>query len=136
MSDRIPFFIYGSLRKSFENHDAYLKGKIDKEIPAEIKGTLYEVKDEYYPCLVKGKGIVIGEVVYPAEGHYNQVLKMLDQLEDYDCNNPENSLYIREKVEVETSGPERVTAWTYYWNNQLPIGVKVESGDWKKHREK
>lgn len=123
-------FVYGTLRMGDSRHgvhsfievlheEAYLKGHNLLDLGA-------------FPGVVPGDGVVRGEV------HLYDTLRVLDGIEGYREDDPKHSLYIREKVMVET--PEgNLQAYVYVFNtNQDNSRRVISSGDWfardDKHR--
>lgn len=112
-------FVYGTLMKKCKRNEwsNFLQKNARYIGEARIKGDLYKV--DFYPGLVKSESVVHGEVYEIKDRSY--VFHYLDQYEDFNAENPEHSLYLRERSEVvlEKSG-EKKEAWVYYYNR--PIG--------------
>lgn len=123
--DRI-IFVYGSLKKGFYNHNAYLAD-------AEYIGTgVIDGYDMYslgkFPAIVEGNGMVCGELYKVTE----EELSAVDMLEGY---NPltDTGLYIRRTVEVQTIAG-KVLAEVYIWGrgaeNLINNSSPVPDGNW------
>jgi gamma-glutamylcyclotransferase (GGCT)/AIG2-like uncharacterized protein YtfP len=131
-NEQLPVFVYGTLRSGGKNYGAYLGGRTTRERPGTIRGELFFVADGGYPYVVAGDSAVRGEVMEIVPALYEETLKGLDELEEYDPQSEEKSLYLRRPAAVRLEDGTEVTAWTYYWNCPHIKGEKVQSGDFKK----
>ncbi|MGW7467239.1 gamma-glutamylcyclotransferase family protein [Streptomyces xantholiticus] len=136
---RLPFFVYGTLRPGFHNHDVFLRGRITTERPAVLRGArLYEGPG--YPYAVDDPGgpcTVTGEAAWAAPDQYGGLLGVLDRLEEYSGRpgHPEN-LYERVAREVVLDDGTSVTAWVYIAAEHVAHGLRaggtpVDGGDWR-----
>jgi gamma-glutamylcyclotransferase (GGCT)/AIG2-like uncharacterized protein YtfP len=80
-----------------------------------------------FPGIVKGSGIVYGEL---HEYNDNSILTYMDYIEGFDINQPENSLYLREEIEVITENNCKVTAYVYVFNGNIKKAKQIKSGIW------
>lgn len=139
--DRLPFFVYGTLRPGERNHDAYLRGSVAAESPARLPGAvLYEGPG--YPYLMEDPegGPVSGELITALPSAYDRLLADLDVLEDYTPGDPRN-LYERVVREVALPGGATERAWVYVAAPRVAArlrasgaGVVIGGGDWASHR--
>jgi gamma-glutamylcyclotransferase (GGCT)/AIG2-like uncharacterized protein YtfP len=129
--EQLPFFVYGTLRPGQKNYSRYLQGRTLDEIPATCRGGLFFVKEGGYPYLVPGKNVVTGELLYLDPKHYDSILAGLDELEEYDPQDEEGSVYLRRKTVVSTAWGEEREAWVYYWNCPQVAGREIKSGDFR-----
>ena len=137
ISERLPFFVYGTLRTGEENWSIFLKGRTEQEIPAALPGHRMFVDE--FPFFMDSPDCsrVTGNLVFPKEALYGQVMEDLDGLEQYD---PESGTgwYLRVVREVqyvdETGCLQRVKAWVYHGGPEVTAGlagkIPVPSGDW------
>jgi len=128
-AERLPVFVYGTLRPRGKNFPHYLAGRTVDEVAAKAAGRLYFVADGGYPYVDPGRGTVIGDLIYLDPRHYAQTLQGLDELEEYDPDNESNSVYLRRRTIVTLADGGRVAAWIYYWNCPQIVGVRIASGD-------
>ncbi|MEC3994129.1 gamma-glutamylcyclotransferase family protein [Actinacidiphila sp. DG2A-62] len=131
---RLPFFVYGTLRRGQRNH-ALLAGRTLSWTPARLPGALL-YPGPGYPFAVAdplGAAVVHGDLVRVAADVYPRVLADLDRLETYTPGDPGN-LYERERRTVTTErGPAE--AWVYLANGPLADELRAEGrpiagGDW------
>lgn len=131
LDEKLPVFIYGTLRPGQKNHRRFLAGCARREVPARIRGELHVFLDPggaRYPFLVPGDDIVRGDLVELREECRRQTLADIDRLEGYDAQN-DGGLYLRRRRPVETDSGETVEAWVYLWNGPWTKTVKIDSGD-------
>jgi gamma-glutamylcyclotransferase (GGCT)/AIG2-like uncharacterized protein YtfP len=87
------------------------------------------VDDGGYPYLTSGKGKVFGEMMELLPEQYEEVLRKLDELEEYDPRDEKHSAYLRRRIEAVLEDGERITVWAYYWNCPEISGRRIRSGD-------
>ncbi|MEV6379088.1 gamma-glutamylcyclotransferase family protein [Streptomyces sp. NPDC051773] len=133
----LPFFVYGTLRPGEPNHDLFLRGRTVAEQPARMHGmALYDGPG--YPYAVEGRGgagEVSGEIVTAAPEEYAELLRALDQLEEYAPGDPAN-LYERVERPATLADGTVVRAWVYVAAPAVEAGLRargkpIESGDWR-----
>lgn len=88
-------FVYGTLKIGeflAEQFDAFRL----KSYKATVKGKLYDIG---FPTLkLKGKGVVHGELhLYK---NIAEVLRLMDIIEGYHADDPDNSMYLRKDIKV------------------------------------
>lgn len=139
MTEQLPIFVYGTLRRGFHNYNAYLAGKIRSCYEASTDGVLYEAYKDSFPSLVEGDRTVKGELMYidDFDSSYEDVLRSLDHLEGYRDFNERDSMYIRRKrvVRNDVTGIN-VEAWVYIWNREVDENLLIKGGCFKEHRRK
>jgi gamma-glutamylcyclotransferase (GGCT)/AIG2-like uncharacterized protein YtfP len=134
----LPFFVYGTLRPGEPNHDLFLRGRTRTEEPARMRGmALYDGPG--YPYAVEetggGGGDVSGELVTARPESYDELLRVLDELEEYAPGDPAN-LYERvERAAILDDGTV-VRAWVYVAAPTVAAGLRgrgklIEGGDWR-----
>lgn len=138
--ERLPFFVYGTLRPGESNHDAFLRGRTRAEEPARLTGAVLYAGPGY-PYVVEepGGGTVHGDLVTARPEAYDDLLLALDHLEEYVPGDP-RSLYVRVAREVtRTAGPGTVRAWVYVAAPAVTArlrarGKPIAGGDWRTDR--
>lgn len=131
--ERLPFFVYGTLRNGLGNYRNILEGcTFSEETALFIGGDIYPVYPRGgFPVLVADSdGEVKGELMHVIEGEYDEVARKLDLLEGYMSHNEEHSMYLRRKAEVLVGG-DWVECWVYLWNRSMPVTDKIKDGCWK-----
>lgn len=123
-------FVYGTLMKGFWNYRRYLEGNVGHIIRGKAQGLLYHLP-QGYPAMIKGEGIVHGEIVEPVD---QGLLRELDVLEGY-CGYAEDNLYVREIIDVLTDEGEVLQCWAYIYADEeyaRKRGIFIPHGDWRK----
>jgi gamma-glutamylcyclotransferase (GGCT)/AIG2-like uncharacterized protein YtfP len=79
--------------------------------------------------MVDGDGSVHGELYrFP---DIALALEVLDEIEEYDPQNPENSLYVRlVKQAVLEKNATPMPAWVYLYNRDVKGLPRIKSGNW------
>jgi gamma-glutamylcyclotransferase (GGCT)/AIG2-like uncharacterized protein YtfP len=118
-------FVYGLLKSGCELHHHCAQGTFIGE--ATVRGGLYSLGE--YPAMIEGDGIVHGEL-YRFED-IAVTLEVFDEIEDYDPQNPESSLYVR-TVKPATLDKDKtsVQAWIYVYNRDVKGLTPIKSGNW------
>ncbi len=100
-------FVYGTLMPGYGNYRR-IADHVHSARPGTIQGILVDLGA--FPALISGEGIVKGMVLAVDA----EALRITDYIEGYRPDGG-RSLYVREKVEVDLSGGETVTAWIYFF---------------------
>ena len=133
----LPFFVYGTLRPGEPNHDLFLRGRTRTEEAARMRGmVLYDGPG--YPYAVEetgaGGGVVSGELITARPESYAELLRTLDELEEYAPGDPAN-LYERVERGATLADGTVVRAWVYVAAPAVAAGLRargkrIEGGDW------
>lgn len=119
-------FVYGTLMRKCEPNtwSAQLQNKAKFLGDATTTGELYLV--DFYPGIIKGNGLVHGEIY---QFDQESLLKVLDEYEDCNLENPSNSLYIRERqpCKLNCNGKE-LNCWVYFYNQSITGLRRIENG--------
>jgi gamma-glutamylcyclotransferase (GGCT)/AIG2-like uncharacterized protein YtfP len=129
--EKIPVFVYGTLRPGEKNYSHYLAGRTVSEVPATAEGQLYYIADGGYPYVEPGPGTVSGELIYLDPRRYEPTLQAIDALEEYDPGDERQSIYLRRRTSVTLSDGRSTAAWIYYWNCPSIAGARIASGDFR-----
>lgn len=129
--ERLPVFVYGTLRPGEKNYPHYLAGRTIREVAATAEGQLYLVADGGYPYVEPGACRVAGELVYLDPHQYEHTLRRLDALEEYDPGDEAHSVYLRRRTVVTLADGGHTAAWIYYWNCPRIVGTRIPSGDFR-----
>ncbi|MFH9420746.1 gamma-glutamylcyclotransferase family protein [Streptomyces sp. NPDC017529] len=133
--ERLPFFVYGTLRPGRANHARCLRGRTVAEESALVRGVLlYEGPGYPYAVAGPADAVVHGDLVQPGEDVHDEVRAALDRLEGYVPGAPGN-LYERVAWRAERADGEAVRAWLYVAAEPLATrlratGTPVPGGDW------
>ena len=108
--------VYGTLRKGLHNHallgDSRYVGKV------LLQGELYDLGG--VPALRKGRTPVVAEC-YDID---DTTLQAVDRLEGFDVNNPDGSLYTRERVVAQKLDNGKPVETAVYFFNRASRSVK------------
>lgn len=124
-------FTYGTLRKAVDSPmQQFLTDRTTWIGEAYFQGKLFFVGS--HPAAIpstSSTNIVIGDLF---EVHASSdLISRLDRYEGFDKNNPQKSLYIREKVEVRLKETNKYfDAWIYLFNRPVDGSQKINSGDY------
>jgi len=130
-ADNLPVFVYGTLRPGEKNYERFLDGRTIKVIRATAEGHLFYVADGGYPYMEPGRGRVTGDLVYLHPECYEDTLRQLDELEEYEPAAEFRSVYLRRRTIVKLVDGSSAAAWIYYWNDPQTVGVRIASGDFR-----
>lgn len=114
MSEKLPLFVWGTLREGHGNWNWLLKGNTEGHEEATLPNyKMYPVglmifKDEEE----SGNYCVRGEVHYVKDSVYEEVLNRVDGLESYNPKT-DTGAYLRRKETVQLDSGESVEAWVY-----------------------
>jgi gamma-glutamylcyclotransferase (GGCT)/AIG2-like uncharacterized protein YtfP len=121
-------FFYGTLMSGFNRESrTRVEFALEPVGRGSIRAVLFDIG--IYPAAIPSElSQVRGEVhrmLAPAA-----VLRALDEFEDYRCDQPDVSLYVRSETLVclDDGGVER--AWVYFYNAPLGGARRIESGDY------
>ncbi|MFJ9695276.1 gamma-glutamylcyclotransferase family protein [Kitasatospora sp. NPDC101183] len=137
-ADRLPFFVYGTLRSGGHNHAALLAGRCADVRPAVLDGAALHEGPGYpfaVPDAAPGRRVV-GELITVRPGAYAAALAALDRLED--CRADGTGLYVRRRLPVRVEGGAR-DAWVYLAGPTAAARLRerpapIASGDWAANR--
>ncbi|MFP4322706.1 MAG: gamma-glutamylcyclotransferase family protein [Anaerolineales bacterium] len=137
--DVLPFFVYGTLRRDQTNYHL-LRGRVADEFAAYIEDyqlfSLGEVPMAIHRehCLVPTGDVltVQGELIYPEPYRYTFIMELLDRLEGYAPDAPDDSPYWRVQQTVQLHRGGQVNAWFYQGNPRYlePWHMPIPGGDW------
>lgn len=123
-------FVYGTLRSSVRSdiHGRFLGDRAEYVGSGWIVGRLWKVS--WYPAMTRGDSReerVIGDVYRLTER--DQMLAELDDFEVCDLENPAESEYTRELVEVTLDVGSVITAWAYLFLGKTGNLTRIPGGD-------
>ncbi|MFI9258448.1 gamma-glutamylcyclotransferase family protein [Streptomyces sioyaensis] len=134
--ERLPFFVYGTLRPGEANYARTLRGRTAAEEPAHIRGALlYDGPGFPYATAGPADAVVHGALVLPREGDYEEVCADLDRLEGY-VPGDRGNLYERVRTEAVRADGRTVSAWVYLAAAPLAARLRATAtplagGDWR-----
>ena len=124
-------FFYGTLMAGFDRRRrAGIDDKLAYVGRAHIRGHLFDLG--LYPAAVPSPdGQVWGEVYRTASPA--EVLTALDDIEGFRVDDPDKSLYARQRSRVILPDGTADEAWVYFYNAPLGQARRIESGDYIAH---
>jgi len=122
----VYLFVYGSLKKGFENDHILDKAKYISKATTVRKFTMYKANNGAYPYLLKNKSL------YPIEGELYKIARK-DLLKKIDIFEGSPDYYTRESIEVKSrSFNTNKRAFTYFYVNKKDYRKKQPITKWKK----
>lgn len=125
----LAVFVYGTLKPGGMYYKTQCESFRPQALAAWMPGRLYHLPGLEYPAVTVGEDQIQGYVLL-FEDH--SALALLDVVEEYNPEDPANSLYQRESLTVETEqGPYQV--WVYRMSPEQVEnlgGVYEPSGVW------
>ena len=126
-------FVYGTLRRGMPLYRYLEGGKARFVGEGRIVGRLFDLGE--YPGATpdpKRFSTVRGEVheLLAAE----ETLSVLDDIEGYDSEKPERSLFERRAVSVTLDAGRSLKAWVYFYRRPLMAATEIPDGDYGRYR--
>ena len=121
-------FVYGTLRQGFDYH-SYLHRQSARFLgDGTISGCLYDLGE--YPGAMPSERLgeqIQGELyeLHDPKAH----LSVLDEVEEFDPEHPETSLFVRRPAAVRLKSGETVEAWVYFLPRKPRNARLIRSGD-------
>jgi gamma-glutamylcyclotransferase (GGCT)/AIG2-like uncharacterized protein YtfP len=124
-------FFYGTLMTGFDRRRrAGIESKLRYVGRGWIQAALFDLG--IYPAAIpSSEGRVWGEVYEMLEP--GSVLAVLDEIEGYTPEDPDRSLYTRERVPATLEDGRTVNVWVYFYNAPLGQAPLIASGDYLQH---
>lgn len=126
-------FCYGTLMRGGERFPILNEGGLDRIVPAEAPGLLFDLGP--YPGMVlaaKSGARVKGEFACPHD--IETRLGALDAAEDFFGFGHGDNLYRRTLIDVRLDDGPVECAWVYVMDRAPDGHPRIESGDWRAHR--
>jgi gamma-glutamylcyclotransferase (GGCT)/AIG2-like uncharacterized protein YtfP len=121
-------FFYGTLMTGFDRRRRLnLDAKMIFRGRGSIAAALFDLG--LFPAAVPADDArVWGEVFELLDAP--AVLAALDSIEGYQAGEPDQSLYVRQRVPVRLDNDTTAEAWAYFYNAPLGRAPRIESGDY------
>ena len=124
-------FFYGTLMAGFDRRRRLGIDPMLRYVGrGSIEAALYDLG--IYPAAVPTTGSRVWGEVFETDA-IGDVLAALDQIEGHRPDDPDGSLYLREKVPTVLPGGRSVEAWVYFYNAPLGQAPLIPSGDYLEH---
>ena len=130
---KLPFFVYGTLIPDQPNYYLWEKSIINKEAGFIKNYQLFDMG--HYPMIVESKGNnVEGILIEIKEEDYENITKIIDNLEGYEPEKHGNSAYTREIRRINLENGNVRDAWIYIGSEDyIKRENIVKGGNWVKH---
>ncbi len=126
-------FVYGTLRRGLPLHKLLRRGSVRLLGRARIQGRLYDLGE--FPGALPSQSPaneIEGELYEFTNGA--QLLKELDEVEEYFPERPNESLFLRRLADVELESGKKVKAWVYYLAEKPANARLIPGGDYAEAR--
>lgn len=132
MFSDLSVFVYGTLKPGGHYWPQFCEGKVSSEVPAKIRGALYDLHVGYPGVFLREDGWVQGVVLTFEQ---QQDFAQLDVLEGYQSGRrAELNEYMRLRVDCYApDGQSLGQVWAYEMTEatfQQFAGTRIESGHW------
>ncbi len=112
-TEKLPLFVYGTLRRGGRYHEEYLAGRFDDARPAKLPHFKKVVGSHGFDVAVPAAGDSLeGELFDLSAARYDETLSRCDELEELWPGELRGAWYQRVAREV-TCGGTTVRAWVY-----------------------
>ncbi|MCK7627179.1 gamma-glutamylcyclotransferase [Streptomyces sp. RS10V-4] len=135
-AERLPFFVYGTLRPGEANYARTLRGRTAAEEPATLSGVrLYAGPGYPYATAGPAGAVVHGTLIRPRDADYDAVRAALDRLEGYTPGARAGNLYVRVAADARCADGRTERAWVYLAAEPLAgrlraTGTPLPGGRW------
>lgn len=130
-------FVYGTLKNSrIKEAVPEIAPFIKVKVRGFVRGKLFDTGD--YPAAVPDKGgrkKVYGEILEITDNKLDEVLKILDEYEEYSPRNIKSSLFVRDAVNVNTRNDKQLKSWIYWFNGEIKNLKEIKDGIYRKRRQ-
>ena len=121
-------FFYGTLMTPFNREG---RQRIESHLTFTGRGSIAAALFDLgiYPAAVPTPDARVRGELYEFS-NVPVVLDALDEVEGHTPDEPENSLYMRQRTPVTLDDGRTVEAWVYFYNAPLGRAPRIESGDY------
>lgn len=126
-------FVYGTLRRGFPLHTQLPGDAVEYVGDGRIQGRLFDL-GEYPGATASGspRDEVRGEV-YRLRDPERQI-QALDEIEEFDSQRPDESLFLRRLTDVRLDRGGVVKAWAYFLSREPENAPVIADGDYAHRR--
>lgn len=126
--EKIKLFVYGLLKSGSVFYETNLKSKVIEKHNAYTKAELFYLPNFSCPAICNGENTVKGELLI-----FNDpdILKIIDEFEEYYENSPETSIFKRKIIEIYYENNKKDLAFAYVMDKDDILkygGMKIEKG--------
>lgn len=126
MNERLPIFVYGTLKRGQVRERMWPKEPVRVEVATTL-GRLFDLGP--YPALVSGDDVVEGELWHDSSDDIDETLQTLDEIEEVHPNG--QGLYERRIVTCRNEAGQMLKAFAYFYAriSELTGKTPIASGD-------
>lgn len=127
-------FVYGTLKVGGRFASSFDETR-KSAVKATVEGQLWGDKDfTGYPMMFHGEGEIVHGELHEYDADMNELIHEMDRIEGFRVHDPEQSLFIRELINVTLEDGTTEKAWAYFFNGEnrrFPNTVKHDDGVWQ-----
>lgn len=133
--DWLPFFVYGSLMPGQSNFYLWQEAVVQSRPGQLPKARLYQWGP--YPILLDSAELIVHGVIIDLDPvHYLKTVRIIDQLEGFDPQQPEKGAYRRVIRPVLAPSCEWISAWVYVGDPSLMGQLSpIIGNDWATYQQ-
>ncbi len=135
MGETDKVFVYGTLRRGFPLHEHLADDDVRFVGKGWILGRLYDLGEFPGALPSRSPGDRIEGELYELANPQAQ-LEELDEVEEFDPDRPEQSLFVRRLADVEMQTGDTFKAWVYFLVRKPPDARLIPSGDYAARRSR
>lgn len=133
MGETNRIFVYGTLRQGFPLHRFLERSGARLLGSGSIAGNLYDLGEFPGALAASDPDAKVQGEVYELRDSDKQ-LRELDGIEEYNPEQPGNSLFVRRLAVVKLQNGASVRAWTYFLSRKPTNARRLASGDYAEAR--
>ena len=124
-------FLYGTLKPNQADDEVadVIKG-LRRIGSATVPGRLYDFGEYPGAILDRNSSKRIHGEVFELPLEEDATLKALDEYEEFDVTNPDQSLFVRQRISAKLLDGRRVNCWIYVYNRDPGNARQITSGDY------
>ena len=124
-------FLYGTLKPNQADDEvADVIKRLRRIGSATVPGKLYDFGEYPGAILSRNSSKKIHGEVFELPLERDATLKALDEYEEFDVSNPDQSLFVRQRISAKLLDGRRVNCWIYVYNREPGDARLITSGDY------
>jgi gamma-glutamylcyclotransferase (GGCT)/AIG2-like uncharacterized protein YtfP len=124
-------FLYGTLKPNqAEGEVADVIKRLRRIGSATVPGRLYDFGEYPGAIVSRNSSKKIHGEVFELPIAEDATLKAIDAYEEFDVSNPEQSLFVRQRISAKLQDGRRVNCWIYVYNKAPGNARQITGGDY------